>query len=391
MMKRKICVVTGSRADYGLLRPLMRAIQNSDRLQLQVIATGSHLSALHGDSLREIRHDGFAVDRLVPNLSEDDSGPAICRAAGLAIIGIGEALEALSPDILVVLGDRYEALSAGMAATLLRIPIAHIHGGESTGGLVDEACRHSLTKMASLHFCAADAYRQRILQLGEPHARVYQVGAMAADCIAELRLLKRFELRKDLGIEFGKVNFLVTFHPVTLEKGRARTQIEQVIAALDSFSQANIFLTLPNAEAESLSVIETLDLFARANPGRVYLFASLGQERYISLMRQCDVVIGNSSSGLIEAPLVKTVSVNIGSRQMGRLRGPSVIDATPTYESIVAAIKLALKYSRNPEGGLFDSPYGSHGASRAIVSVLEECDLEGILIKGFVDRPMSCE
>ena len=369
----------------------MRAIRNSDRLQLQVIATGSHLSALHGDSLREIRHDGFEVNRLVPNLSEDDSGVAVCRAAGLATIGIGEALEALSPDIMVVLGDRYEALAAGVAATLLRIPIAHIHGGESTGGLIDEACRHSLTKMSSLHFCAADAYRQRILQLGEPEERIHQVGAMAADCIAELALLERADLRKDLGIEFGKVNFLVTFHPVTLEVGRARTQIEQVIAALDSFPQAHIFLTLPNAETESLSVIEALEQFARANPGRVYVFASLGQERYISLMQECDVVVGNSSSGLIEAPLVETVSVNIGSRQMGRLRGPSVIDAAPTYQSIVAAIELALEHGQNPTKKLFCSPYGSHGASSAIVSVLEECDLEGILIKGFVDRPISCE
>lgn len=391
MVKRKVCVVTGSRADYGLLRPLMRAIRASSSLRLQVVATGSHLSSVHGDTVHEILNDGFTVDRLVPILSMDDSNVATCRAAGLATIGIGESLEVLSPDIVVILGDRYEALAAGLAATLLRIPIAHIHGGEATGGLIDEACRHSLTKMSSLHFCATEAYRRRILQLGESEDRVHCVGAMAADCISELHLMNRTDLRQDLGIDFGEINFLVTFHPVTLEVGQASPQIEEVIAAIDSFSNAQVFITMPGAESESSSVRLALEKFAEANPGRVYPFASLGQRRYLSLMSECDVVVGNSSSGLIEAPLLGTVSVNIGNRQMGRLRGPSVIDAAPSFRSTVDALKIALEYARNHKGRSFESPYGSSGASRAIVSVLEACNLEGILTKGFVDRAPVCE
>lgn len=390
-MRKQVCIVTGSRADYGLLRPLMRAVQASDHLGLQVVATGSHLSALHGETVSEIRNDGFAVDHLVPILSRDDSGVAMCRAAGLATVGIGEALDALSPDIVVILGDRYEALAAGVAATLLRMPIAHIHGGESTGGLIDEACRHSLTKMSSLHFCSNEVYRRRILQLGEPEDRVHCVGSMAADCISELRLLNRAELRRDLEVDFGEINFLLTFHPVTLEVGQASTQIQQVLAAIQSFTQAHVFMTMPGAESESSSVSQALEEYAKENPGRVYLFASLGQQRYLSLMRECDVVVGNSSSGLIEAPLVGTVSVNIGNRQMGRLRGPSVFDAAPSFKSTVAALECALEYAKLERGRPFESPYGSPGASRAIVSVLEASDLEGILTKGFVDRVIPCE
>lgn len=389
-MKRKVCVVTGSRADYGLLRPLMRAIRDSESLELQIVATGSHLSAQYGNTFREIQGDGLVIDQTVPILTEEDSERAVSDAFGQAVIGIGECLTFLRPDIVVVLGDRYEALAAGVAATLHRIPIAHIHGGETTEGLIDEACRHSLTKMASLHFCATETYRRRILQLGERDDRVHVVGAMAADSIAEIQFLSRDELCGQLGIEFGEMNFLVTYHPVTLEAGRARAQISQVIDALRSFPQAKIFFTLPNAESESSSISEVIQAFAETNPGRVKVFTSLGQQKYLSLLRECDVVIGNSSSALIEAPLVGTVTVNVGSRQRGRLRGSSVFDAQPTYESIAQAIRQGLTYGRNHSRDAFDSPYGSKGGSAAILRILEQCDLEGILIKGFVDRNNLC-
>lgn len=364
----------------------MRAIRDSTFLELQIVATGSHLSAQYGNTFREIQGDGFVIDQMVPILAEEDSEQAMSNAFGQAVIGIGEALTSLRPDIVVVLGDRYEALAAGVAATLHRIPIAHIHGGETTEGVIDEACRHSLTKMASLHFCATEPYRLRILQLGERDDRVHVVGAMAADSMAELQFLSRDELRDQLGIEFGETNFLVTYHPVTLQAGWARAQISQVIDALRSFPQAKIFFTLPNAESESFSVSRAIKAFAESDPVRVKVFTSLGQRKYVSLLRECDVVIGNSSSGLIEAPLLGTATVNVGSRQKGRLRGSSVFDAKPTSESIAQAIRQGLTFGRNHSTGSFDSPYVSKGGSAAILKILEQYDLGGILIKGFVDR-----
>ena len=387
---RKICVVSGTRAEYGLLRPLMRAIDQAPNLALQLVVTGTHLSEQHGATVREIERDGFEIGHRVPILNESDSDVAIADAFGRAVSGVASSLTDLDPDIVVLLGDRYEALAAGVAAMLCRKPIAHIHGGEATTGLIDEAIRHSLTKMSHLHFVSAEKYRQRVLQLGEQPERVWCTGAVGLDGISELNLLSKEQLEIDLGVHFRDVNFLVTFHPVTLLPGTAQRDTQELIAALDQFPDSFVIATMPNAESESSDIVRLIREWAKLNPERVHLVESLGQLRYLSTLRICDVVIGNSSSGLIEAPAVGTPTVNVGDRQRGRLRGASVFDVAARSDLIAEAIADALIFARETDWTLFQSPYGTPGASDAIVEVLERCDIQDLLVKVFVDWGDEC-
>ena len=382
---RDICVVSGTRADYGLLKPVMRAIDNSPHLDLKVVVTGSHLSEEYGNTFQEIERDGFRIDRRVPILSGGDFEIALGQAFGRAVEGITMALVELDPDVVVLLGDRYEALAAGVAAMLCRRPIAHIHGGEATTGLIDEAIRHSLTKMSHLHFVSAEAYRQRVLQLGEQPERVWCTGAVGLDGISELDLLSKEQLEIELGVRFSELNFLVTFHPVTLRPGTAQRDTHELIMALDRFPDSTVIATMPNAESESSDVGRLIEDWGKSYPERVHVFGSLGQSRYLSTLRLCDVVIGNSSSGLIEAPAVGTPTVNIGDRQRGRLRGSSVFDVPARSDLIVDAIADALAIVRETKPASFPSPYGVPGASDVIVEVLERCDTANLLIKDFVD------
>jgi GDP/UDP-N,N'-diacetylbacillosamine 2-epimerase (hydrolysing) len=337
-VKRTVCVVTGSRAEYGLLHWLMKEIAGRGDLALQVAATGMHLSAEFGNTVRAIEADGFAVDARVDMLLASDTPVAIAKSMGLGTIGFADAFDRLRPDIVVVLGDRFEILSAVQAALVARIPVAHLHGGETTEGAFDESIRHAITKMSHLHFTAAPRYRERVIQLGEDPARVFDFGPAAIDGLRRVALLDRPGLEASLAFRLGPRNLLVTFHPVTLEHASAGQQFEELLAALDGLADTHLIFTKPNADTDGRVIAERMDAYVQAHPATAAAFTSLGQLRYLSAMRQVDGVVGNSSSGIIEAPLMRVGTVNIGDRQKGRERVPSVIDCEPDRGAIRAAI-----------------------------------------------------
>lgn len=367
---RKICVVTGSRAEYGLIRSLLDAITAAPGLTLQIIATGMHLSPEFGMTYRGIEEDGFRIDAKVEMLLSADSEVAVTKSLGLGVIGFADALDRLAPDIVVVLGDRFEILAAAQAALLARIPIAHIHGGETSEGAFDEGIRHAITKMAQWHFVAAEPYRQRVVQLGEAPERVFNVGAPGLDTLAVAKWMTRNELAKSLDMELERPLFVVTYHPVTLESRSPREAMMQLLAALEAFPQATVVFTYPNADTGGRALIDCIDQFVDRHRSRAKAFVSLGQLRYLSLMREADVVIGNSSSGLTEAPAMRRATVNIGNRQNGRLKASSVIDATDSKASIVNAIELALSTEFVARLPTTHSLYGKGNAAAAIVSIL---------------------
>ncbi|HWQ61627.1 MAG TPA: UDP-N-acetylglucosamine 2-epimerase [Negativicutes bacterium] len=383
--KRKICVVTGTRAEYGLLSWLLREISQDPALKLQIIATGAHLSPDFGLTYRTIEADGFAIDAKVEMLLASDTPIGIAKSIGLGVIGFADALAALKPDILVLLGDRYEILAAAQAALVARIPVAHIHGGEITEGAFDDAIRHALTKMAHLHFVAAEPYRRRVIQLGEDPARVFNFGAPGLDSIRKLTLLDRTELETALGFTFGPVNLLVTYHPVTLADEDPREAMVALLQALDAFPQAKIIFTRPNADTHGRMINELIDRYIDARPGRAAAYVSLGQLKYLSAIRQVDAVIGNSSSGLSEAPALKKPTVNIGARQSGRLRAASVIDCAAEQAAIMAAIRQALSAEFAPVVQAAVAPYGAGDASRLIKEQLKNTPLAGLAVKKFHD------
>ncbi|MCQ8127916.1 UDP-N-acetylglucosamine 2-epimerase [Methylomonas rivi] len=383
-MNRKICVITGTRAEYGLLRWIMQGIKDDPELSLQIIATGMHLSPEFGLTYRAIEQDGFVIDRKVEMMLSSDTPVGIAKSMGLGLIGFADALNDLQPDLLVVLGDRFEIFSAVSAALVARIPVAHLHGGESTEGAIDEAFRHSITKMSHLHFVAAEAYRQRVIQLGEQSERVFLVGGLGIDNIKRLRLLDRTSLEEALDFQFGAKNLLVTFHPVTLETATASCQMAELLAALADLPDTRLIFTLPNADTDGRVLIEMVEQFV-AEHGNARAYASLGQLRYLSCIAQVDGVVGNSSSGLLEAPSFRKGSVNIGDRQKGRLLAGSVIGCEPTRESIAAALEHL--YSAEFQESLHDvvNPYGEGGASEKVIETLKRYDLSGIVKKTFND------
>lgn len=339
---RKICAVTGSRAEYGLLYPLLREIQADPDLELLLLVTGMHLSPEFGLTYREIERDGFAIADKVEMLLSADTPTAIAKSVGLGTMGLAESYARLQPDIVVLLGDRYEILAAAQAALFARIPLAHLHGGERTEGATDEAIRHAITKMAHLHFVAAEPYRRRVIQLGENPARVFNVGAVGSDNIRPQELLSRESLERELDFPLGKVNFLVTYHPATLGRTGSAQAMEELLAALDHFPEAKIIFTKPNSDTDGRVIGQMMDGYAARQPERAKAFVSLGQTRYLSAVSRCQVVIGNSSSGLTEVPALGKPAVNLGDRQKGRLRPASVIDCAEREEDIVQAIRKAL-------------------------------------------------
>lgn len=385
-MTRKICVVTGTRAEYGLLRWVMDGIRNAPGLQLQLVVTGMHLSSEFGWTYREIEHDGFRIDRKVETLVASDSPTALAKSMGLGMIGFGETLRELEPNLLLVLGDRFEILPAVAAALVARVPVAHLHGGESTEGAFDEAIRHSITKMSHLHFVATENYRRRVIQLGEHPDRVFTVGGLGIDNIRKMPLLERTALEASLGFELGQKNLLVTFHPATLEGATSAQQMTELLAALENLKDTRLIFTMPNADTGGRELIEMIDRFV-ATHENARAFKSLGQLRYLSCVRHVDGVVGNSSSGLAEVPSFAKGTVNIGDRQRGRLKASSVIDCLPDRRSIAAALiklyspqfQLALKSAHNP--------YGEGGASEKVVQVIRDYPLDSILKKTFYDLP----
>ena len=382
-MKRKICVVTGSRADFGLLKGLMEEIRSSGQLQLQIVVTGMHLSSEFGLTTQEVEQY-FSVDRKVEMLLSTDTPIGIAKSMGLGLIGFADALHELQPDLLLLLGDRFEIFSAATAALVARIPIAHLHGGEVTEGAFDEALRHSLTKMSQLHFVASDVYRRRVLQLGEDPRHVYLVGGLGIDAINRTQLLKKECLEQQLDLRFGKRNLLVTFHPVTLEQGETVNQMRALLDALEDLADTNFIFTLPNADTDGRVLIHMIQQFVNRHP-RAHAFASMGQQRYLSCLQFVDGVVGNSSSGLLEAPSFSIGTVNIGKRQAGRLKAESVIDCDPTKIAIDQALQKLLSDGFRSTLKQVRNPYGEAGASSKIVRILEKTSFEGLVRKTFHD------
>jgi len=381
---RRIAFFTGTRAEYGLLRPIMAEVQSRPDLQLRVIVSGTHLSQTHGETWTEIVSDGFTIDaRIDLNLTTDDV-EGIASSAAIALTGTAQALVRLAPDVLVLLGDRYELLAAAHAAVLAGVPIAHIHGGEITEGAIDESIRHAITKLAHYHFPAAEPYAERIRQMGEASARVWNVGAPAMDNIAGLIPMQRLELEAYLGLSIRSPALLITYHPVTLESDKGLTAVEAMLDAVDAVA-ASVIITGTNADPGASRIRDALHTFADSRPGRVALVESLGAQRYLSLMHYVDAVVGNSSSGLLEAPAVGVPTVDIGLRQQGRLRAPSVIHCGEEVAEIRDALKQVLSPSHRTIAARRITPYGEPGASRRIVDILQSIDSKST-IKVFIDR-----
>ena len=383
-MKRKICVVTGTRAEYGLLRWVMERIADDPDLTLQIIATGMHLSPEFGLTYRAIEQDGFRIDRKVEMLMSSDTATGIAKSMGLGMIGFADAFTQLQPDMIVVLGDRFEIFSAVSAALVARIPVAHLHGGEITEGAFDEALRHSITKMSHLHFVAAEEYRQRVIQLGEQPDRVFLVGGLGIDSIKRLRLLERQEFEESIDFKLGRKNLLITFHPVTLEAGTARVQMQELLAALSELQDMHLIFTMPNADTDGRELIGMAEEFVATHP-HACAFTSLGQLRYLSAIAHVDGVVGNSSSGLAEVPSFKKGTVNIGDRQRGRLMAESVINCEPERESILYAINRLYAPDFNQRVQQVKNPYGEGGASERVFHAIKHYPLEECIKKNFYD------
>jgi GDP/UDP-N,N'-diacetylbacillosamine 2-epimerase (hydrolysing) len=383
--RRKICVITGTRAEYGLLFWLMKEIEAAKDLELQLVVTGMHLSPEFGLTYRQIEEDGFAISRKVEMLLSSDSPVAVTKSMGLAMMGFAAAYSELSPDLIVVLGDRFEIFAAVSAATIARIPVAHLHGGETTEGAFDESLRHSITKMSHLHFVATEEYRRRVIQLGENPGRVYTVGAAGIDNIKRLDLLPRGQLENAIGFNLGSRNFLVTFHPVTLEDMTAQAQFGELLSALEQLDDIHVIFTKANADPDGRVINAMIDGYVSAHPETSIARDSLGQLNYLSAMQYMDGVIGNSSSGLIEAPSMKLGVINIGDRQRGRIRADNVIDCTPERDAIIKAIKRLSSREFQDELEQIVNPYGNGGVAEKIIAVIRDHPLDGILKKCFFD------
>ena len=377
-MKRKIAVVTGTRAEYGLLYWIMKAIKSSTELQLKLLATGAHLSPYFGSTYKIIEENGFRIDRKVDMLSASDSPAAVSKSMGLGLIGFAQAYEELKPDMLLVLGDRYEILAAVSAAIPFRIPVAHIHGGESTEGAFDEQIRHAVTKMSHLHFTSAEAYRQNIIKMGEEPSRVYNVGAPGLEWLRHVSYLTRDELSRELKMEFGNV-ILATFHPVTLELDRTAEYVKNVVGAVKRSGMKCIF-TGANADPSGSYINEYIKEAARGN-NNIRFVENLGQVRYLSCQKYCTMMLGNSSSGIIEAASFGLPVVNIGNRQKGRLQSGNVVNTGYSEGEILEGIKLAGSEKFRKYAGSVVNIYGDGNVASKVVEVLAGAELKKLIVK----------
>lgn len=384
MAKRKISVVTGSRAEYGLLSVVMKEIQEDPAFNLQVIVTGMHLSPEFGLTYTVIEKDGFVIDARVEMLLSSDTPVGIAKSIGVGVSGFADVFNVLKPDLVVLLGDRFEILAAAQAALVARIPVAHIAGGDTTEGAFDEAIRHSITKMAHLHFVTNEAAARRVRQLGENPAHIYTVGSPGIDQIKRIKFLDRKELEKELGFTFQKRNILVTFHPVTLDSQPAGSQFQELVKAIDGLAKdVGVIFTMPNADTDGRAIIGMINDYVAARH-HTKAFTSLGQLRYLSTVAHVDAVVGNSSSGLYEVPSFKKATVNIGDRQKGRLQAASVINCRPESADIVRAINEA--FTKDCSEAV--NPYGSGDSARKIVAALKTIpDYKALLKKHFFDVP----
>ena len=385
MAERRICVVTGSRAEYGLLRGTMREIHANPELELQVVATGMHLAPEFGLTHREIEADGFAIDARVEMLLSSDTPVGVTTSIGLGVIGMGEAFARLRPDVVLLLGDRFEIMAAAVAATVAGIPLAHVHGGEVTEGVMDDAIRHAITKMAHLHFTSAEPHRARVIQMGEDPVRVFNVGAPGVDEALGAARLDRARMEQELGIALRRPVLLVTYHPVAIGGCDPQAALDEVLAGLAELD-ATFVITRPNADPGGRALNGQIDAFVAARPGRAVAVTSLGSQRYLSMLALADAVVGNSSSGLIEAPAFQVPTVNVGNRQRGRLRGATVIDVAETRDAVRAGVDRALSPAFRATIERATSPYGAGGAAKQIATVLATAPLTDILRKRFHAR-----
>ncbi len=384
MVKKRIAFCTGTRAEYGLLKPLMDRVLSMPELEFELFVTGMHLSPDFGNTVTQIEADGIPVSERIEILLSGDTPSAITKSMGLAMIGFGEAFARRKPDLLVLLGDRFEAFCAAAAATVARVPIAHLHGGELTEGAIDDAFRHSITKMSYLHFTSTEEYRQRVIRMGESPERVFNVGAIGIENIKNLPLLNRGDLEHELGVHFGDKVALVTFHPATLDVEPPAEQMRRLLGALDNFPELFIIFTKANADTDGRVINSLIDEYVQRNPGRSVAFTSMGQIRYLSAMKAASVVIGNSSSGIIEAPSFGVPTVNIGDRQKGRVRAPSVVDCRARSEEIATAIRVVTKESflRTLDGA---NPYEGTDVSGNILRLIGTALDSGILVKSYFE------
>ena len=382
MTKLKVCVITGTRAEYGLLYWLLKEIESDKDFELQLIVTGMHLSKEFGSTYKEIEKD-FKIKKKIAIQVSSDADIEISKSMGLAQISFAETFEEIKPDVVVILGDRYEIFSAATASMMARIPIAHIHGGESTEGVIDEAIRHSLSKMSHLHFTATEEYKNRVIQLGEHPNRVFNIGGMGIENINRLKLLSKDEFEKSINFKLNKKNLLITFHPVTLEKKTSQVHFQELLDAIDELEDTNYIFTKANSDSDGKIINKMIDKYVSKNMHRSVAFSSLGQLRYLSSMHHVDAIIGNSSSGITEAPSFKIGTINIGERQKGRIKASSVIDCSPHQESIKNALEYLYSNKFQTLLKKTENPYGKGNSSKKVVKVLKTKLDENLLKKSF--------
>ena len=379
-------MVTGTRAEYGLLSRLMRMIKDSDKTQLQVIATNMHLSPKYGNTYLAIEKDGFTIDKKIPILEEGkDDANATVHSMAKALAGFADAYDELKPDMVVVLGDRYEILAAATAALIERIPIAHIHGGEITEGAYDDAIRHSITKMSHLHFTSTQEYRNRVIQLGEEPERVFYVGALGVENIKKLPLMSREEIEKEVNFKLDNHTILVTYHPVTLGNHTAEQDIKEFVAALEERKGLRVFFTMPNSDTGAQAIVDSINEFVLRNPDRAVAYKSLGILRYLSVMKYAEAVVGNSSSGILEVPSFGIPTLNIGDRQKGRMAADSVLDCATDKESILKGLDEVMSPAFRQRASQTRNPYDKEGTAQAIFDVISTYPLEQLKQKHFYD------
>ena len=369
---RKICVITGTRAEFGLLKPLIALMAKDNELQLQLIATGMHLSPEFGYTINEITESGFVVDKKVECLLSSDTSVGISKTIALAISGFADALEALQPDLVVVLGDRTEILGAVIATAMANIPIVHLYGGETTEGAYDEAIRHSITKFSHLHFTSTEAYRKRVIQLGEQPEMVFNVGAIGLDAVKKLKLLNKEEFENSIGFKLKKRNVLITYHPVTLEKEAPIQTFENILQALDQLSETGLIFTHANSDKNGRVINKMITEYVDIHKEKAVAFKSLGQLRYLSALQFVDFVIGNSSSGILEVPAFYIPTINIGDRQKGRICNESVINSNNSLEDIEKSITFALNKQFRETIQQQEMLYGNGTAAEKILKVIKE-------------------
>lgn len=387
---RKICVITGTRAEYGLLSRLMKMIQDAPNTQLQIIATNMHLSPKFGNTYQEIENDGFTIDYKVPIIDEDapDTATTTVLSLSKALAGFAKAYEILQPDLIVILGDRYEMLAAASAALIFKIPVAHLYGGEITEGAYDDAIRHSITKMSHLHFTSTEAYRKRVIQMGEQPDRVFYVGAIGVENAKKVPLMSKEEIEQSLGFCLDRNTVLATYHPVTNKvenEINAKDEVEGFFAALDERKNLRILFTMPNSDTGGQVIMERIKQFVAQNPKRSIDFASLGMKRYLSVLQYVGAVIGNSSSGLAEVPTFHIPTLNIGDRQKGRTAGESVIHCGTSKDEILAGLDKIFSPEIRQMAQQSSNPYEKEGTARHIFEVIKNYPLHNITQKHFYD------